>query len=346
MNQLTQADLDHLVRGLMSRKHIYGALFHVSSQPRGLELISAAGEMTPDRPYYIASINKFFVSAVVLRLCAQQQMGLQDKLADYLDADLISGLHVYEGRDYSEEISIQHLLSQTSGLPCYLMDRQANGARAMDELEAGSDQPWPVERVISIVKQMKPHFRPGDAGRAKYVDTNHQILGVVIEKVTGQPVENVLASLFAELGMRSTFVCEHVGHDEFAPLYFKSRQVQIPQFLNSTQNDIISTAKDQMVFLKAFFDGYFYPKDRLHELEKWNNIFFPFRYGVGVQKFYTPRIFSPFQSIPDMVGHCGSTGSVAFYVPDREVHITGTINQQASPNVSFQTMMRIIHKLG
>lgn len=54
----------------MSRKHIYGAVFHVSSQPRGLELISAAGEMTPDRPYYIASINKFFVSAVVLRLCA------------------------------------------------------------------------------------------------------------------------------------------------------------------------------------------------------------------------------------------------------------------------------------
>jgi hypothetical protein len=101
-----------------------------------------------------------------------------------------------------------------------------------------------------------------------------------------------------------------------------------------------------MVFLKAFFDGYFYPKDRLHELEKWNNIFFPFRYGVGVQKFHTPRIFSPFQSIPDMVGHCGSTGSVAFYVPDREVYITGTINQQASPNVSFQTMMRIIHKLG
>jgi len=47
-----------------------------------------------------------------------------------------------------------------------------------------------------------------------------------------------------------------------------------------------------------------------------------------------------------MVGHCGSTGSVAFYVPDREVYITGTINQQASPNVSFQTMMRIIHKLG
>jgi hypothetical protein len=46
-----------------------------------------------------------------------------------------------------------------------------------------------------------------------------------------------------------------------------------------------------------------------------------------------------------MVGHCGSTGSFAFYVPDLNVYITGTINQQARPNVAFQTMIKIISKL-
>ncbi len=47
--------------------------------------------------------------------------------------------------------------------------------------------------------------------------------------------------------------------------------MHIPMFLNSTQNDIISTARDQMTFLKAFFNGYFFPKERLSELEKMKN---------------------------------------------------------------------------
>ena len=58
-----------------------------------------------------------------------------------------------------------------------------------------------------------------------------------------------------------------------------------------------------------------------------------------------PRILSPFHPVPDMVGHCGSTGSVAFYVPDLDFYITGTINQQARPNVAFQTMIKIVNKL-
>lgn len=58
-----------------------------------------------------------------------------------------------------------------------------------------------------------------------------------------------------------------------------------------------------------------------------------------------PRIMSPFQPIPDIIGHSGSTGSVAFYVPDMDIYITGTINQQAKPNVAFQTMIKIINIL-
>ena len=43
-----------------------------------------------------------------------------------------------------------------------------------------------------------------------------------------------------------------------------------------------------------------------------------------------------------MVGHAGSTGTVAFYVPNSDLYITGTINDQAKPNVAFQTMIKII----
>ena len=188
---------------------------------------------------------------------------------------------------------------------------------------------------------METHFPPGKEGKAKYIDTNHQILGLIIENITGEPVNIVLKKLFRELNLTKTVLFEDANKDSIAPLYYKSKEILIPLFLNSTQNDIISSARDQMTFLKAFFSGYFFPKERLNELAKWNDIFFPFKYGIGIQKFSIPRFLSPFQPVSEMIGHCGSTGSVAFYVPEKGVYITGTTNQQASPNVAFQTMIGI-----
>ena len=202
-----------------------------------------------------------------------------------------------------------------------------------------------MKQVIETVKEMPSHFPPGQKGKAKYIDTNHQILSRIIETITGEPINHNLQDLFQELNMTKTHVCENVDDQSFVPIRYKEDIIRLPLFLTSTKNDIISTARDQMTFLKAFFNGHFFPKDRLHELEKWNNIYFPFKYGVGIEKFHMPRILSPFQPIPDMVGKSGSTGAVAFYVPDRGMYITGTTNQQAKPSIAFQTMVKIVNKL-
>ncbi|MFC1551893.1 serine hydrolase domain-containing protein [Candidatus Latescibacterota bacterium] len=343
--RLNQSILDRQVSNVSLKKYIYGAVFYVSSDDNSVDLISASGNITEDSQYYIASINKLFVSSIILKLYTNNRLDLHDKISKYLPEEVIRGLHIYKGKDYSSDLSIVHLLSQTSGLPGYLVDKQANGKRAMDELEAGIDQPWPIDKVIQEVKRMKTHFPPGEEGKAKYSDTNHQILGLIIENITGEPVNIVLKKLFQELNLTKTYVCEDANNENFVPIRYKSEIIHIPLFLNSTKNDIISTAKDQMTFLKAFFNGYFFPKERLIELNRWNNIFFPFKYGIGIQKFYMPRILSPFKPVPDMVGHSGSTGSVAFYVPDMNIYITGTINQQARPNIAFQTMIKIINTM-
>jgi len=343
--KVKQSILNEFVGNVIKKKFIQGAVFYLSSGDKSIDLISAAGNIKDESQYYTASINKLFISAVVLKLCSDNKLDLLEKISTFLPKEIINGLHLYKGTDYSKNLSIAHLMSHTSGLPCYLIDRQANGKKAMDELEAGIDQPWPIDRVIQEVKRMKTHFPPGKEGKAKYGDTNHQILGLIIENIKGKPVNIVLKNLFQELNLTETYVCEDVNDKNFVPILYKSEVRHIPLYLTSTQNDIISTAKDQMTFLKAFFSGYFFPKERLNELEKWNNIFFPFKYGIGIQKFHMPRIFSPFNPAPDMIGHCGSTGSVAFYVPNIGLYITGTINQQARPNIAFQTMIKIIHKL-
>jgi len=344
-NKLSLTELNEVVSNVIKKENIYGAVFYVSSEDNSVDLISAGGNIKEDSQYYIASINKFFISSIILRLYTENRLDINDKISKYIPKDIISGLHKYKGKDYSNDITITHLLSHTSGLPCYLTDKQASGKKGMTDLQNGIDQPWSTNKVISEIKNMKPHFQPGEEGKAKYVDTNHQILGLVIENIIGEPINVVLKKLFEEMNLTKTYVCEDVNDKNYVPIYYKSERRDVPLFLTSTQNDIISTARDQMIFLKAFFNGYFFPKERLKELEKWNNIFFPFKYGIGIQKFYMPRILSPFHAVPDMIGHCGSTGSVAYYVSEMDIYITGTTNQQAKPNVAFQTMIKIINKL-
>ena len=344
-NKLNRSILNQLVNKLPTKKYIYGAVFYISSKDKGIDLISASGDFNEDSSYYIASINKLFVSSIILKLYTENKLDLHDKISRYLPHEVVHGLHIHKGRDYSADISIIHLMSHTSGLPCYLIDIQANGKKAMAELEAGIDQAWPFDKVIREIKMMKTHFPPGEAGKAKYIDSNHQILSTIIENITGESIQFVLKNLFQELDMTGTYVFEDTNEKNFVPIRYKSNIINLPLFLSSTKNDIVSTAQDQMTFLKAFFSGYFFPKERLSELEKWNNIFFPFKYGIGIQKFTIPRFFSPFKPVPEMVGHSGSTGSVAFYIPDMNLYITGSVNQQARPNVAFQTMIKIINKL-
>jgi D-alanyl-D-alanine carboxypeptidase len=343
--KLNKSTLDRIVSEVIAKKYIRGAVFCVSSGNNSIDMISAAGNFSEESHYYIASINKLFISAIILRMCRDGQLDLHDKISKYLPKDTVSGLHIYKGKDYSNDLNTVHLISQTSGLPGYLIDKQANGKRVMTELEAGIDQPWPIDKVVQEIKKMKTHFPPGTKGRAKYIDTNHQILSLVIEKIAGQPISIVLRNLFEELKLTTTYVCEDMNDKNFVPIYYKSEIINIPLFLISTRNDIISTARDQMTFLKAFFNGHFFPKERMSELYKWNNVFFPFKYGIGIQKFDLPRFLSPFNPVPDMIGHSGSTGSVAFCIPDRGIYITGTVNQQARPNVAFQTMIKIVNEM-
>ena len=59
--------LDKIISNVVAKKCIYGAVFCVSSKNGSTDLISASGNIKDDKQYYIASINKYFVSAIILQ---------------------------------------------------------------------------------------------------------------------------------------------------------------------------------------------------------------------------------------------------------------------------------------
>lgn len=308
------------------------------------EYTGAFGNLSTDQPYFIASVTKLYVTAIILRWQSMGMLDVNDPISKYLTEEVTEKLHFYKETDYSKNITIKHLLSQTSGLPDYFEDK-ADGQSLLDHISAGEDQAWTFEDTVRWTKQMKPHFAPGSKNKAHYSDSNFQLLGKIIENIGKNTIGEMFNQLiFTPLNLKQTWLYVKPDDQRPANIYYKTREMNSPLALSSFKADggIVSTAAETMVFLKAFFSGYFFPQSYFEEMQDWNKVMFPLQYGTGIMRFRLPWFFSPFKPIPELIGHSGLSGAFAFYVPKKKIYFTGTVNQLAHPGTSFKLMIKLL----
>lgn len=330
---IKQELLNNLLDKIIAKKRIYSAVLHVENGDGSFSWTKSAGEMQEDSRYFIASVTKLYVTAVVMQLIEKNQLALNNKIAKYLPGEICDRLHVLKGVDYSGVLTIRHLISNTSGLPDYFFHKLPNGKTVSDDLKEGNDQSWHLEKTIGLIKSLKPNFKPGARGKASYSDSNYQLLGRIIETVTGKNIGEVFHDMiFSVLNLQNTYVYDDVNDNNPVPFYYRDKKMWLPEYIASiaVEGGIVSTAAEVMVFLKEFFKGRFFPKERIRELKQWNLILPPpgfFYFGIGLEKLFTPRIFSPFTPVGEILGFWGQTGSFAFHNPERDLFICGTTNQ-------------------
>ena len=75
--------------------------------------------MTITTRYPIASVTKLFTSTVTMLLCERGRLALTDKIVDLLPGRVTDRLHALDGVDRTASVTVEHLLSHTSGLPDY-----------------------------------------------------------------------------------------------------------------------------------------------------------------------------------------------------------------------------------
>jgi CubicO group peptidase (beta-lactamase class C family) len=309
--------------------------------------IGAAGNLTSTTPFFIASTTKLMMTAVLRQLRREGRLGFDDPIGQHLGTELLQDLLIIDGVQQAPSLTIRQLMSHTSGLPDYFQ-RKVAGKSLQDELFAGSDRSWTLEDVLERSRGMRPEFRPGQAGRAEYSDTNYQLLGRIVEVMEGAPIAEVLQRrLFEPLGMTSTYMYTDPSDSRPMTLYYKQSPLRIPKAMTSFGPDggVVSTSSDMMIFLRAFFGDALAPSEDLDELTShWNRIWFPFTYGTGIMRFRLPRILSPFQAQPELIGHSGLSGAFAFYAPAKRTFITGTVNQLAYPDTSFRLMLKLVNE--
>ncbi|MFC2026752.1 serine hydrolase domain-containing protein [Chloroflexota bacterium] len=352
--------LQNILDMLTNSNKVFSAVLAVQSGDNKVDWSGAVGycnlnektKMQADSPFFIASITKTYTAAVIMHLYEKRLLNLEENISKYLPSSLMEAIHVFKGVDYTSELKVIHLLSQSSGLADYFLDKQRDGKNMLDKIIKHGDYEWDIKEVMNIVREeLNPKFKPDTKSKAYYSDTNYQLLGAIIESVTGKALQDVYDEiLFAPLGLLNTYLFKldlKEKKQKPAQIYYGDKPVEIPKAMRSFRSDggIVSNAKESIIFLRAFLAGKFFPKSYLKEMQQWRKIFYPLEYGYGLMRFKLPRIFSPFKPIPKLIGHSGASASFLFYSQDKDLYLAGTLNQIKEQSRPFRMMLNVINKI-
>ena len=337
-----EAKLTRLVEATCRHRWLEGVVLCVSMSDRSLCWCGGTGNLGPDTQYFIASTTKLYTSAIVFMLEEQGQLNLEDLVSSHVSPLLLQGLQTYGGRDRADSLTVRHLISHTSGIPDYFQGQPASGPSLESRLVRGQDEAWELELALERARTITPTFGPGTPGKALYSDTNFQLLGRVVECASGRSYQALLRQLiFDPLGLTQTYLYDDPADDRPVALRYKKQPLAIPRAMASFGPDggIVSTARETMRFLRAFFEGELFSADRIPTLCRWTKIFFPLEYGLGISRFRPRWFMVPFGLRSEFIGHSGLSGAFAFYCRDRELYLAGTVNEVSRPDLSFRLML-------
>lgn len=212
----------------------------------GLGVTRSGGEaVTPDTPFLLASVSKSMTAVCVMQLVEEGLVNPDDPVQKYLPWFDVAG-------EQASAITIAHLLYQTSGFT------ELGGVRA----NLRKDSPEALEEGVRALASEKLRFEPGQSW--EYSNLNYNVLGLLVQQVTGERFEDYLASrLFAPLEMRRSYTSLATaraagaasGHYPFLGIPIVSNRFMPYGRATLPSAGVWSTAADMSRYLIAHLSG-------------------------------------------------------------------------------------------
>ncbi|MEX0882230.1 MAG: serine hydrolase domain-containing protein, partial [Cyclobacteriaceae bacterium] len=347
-------EIDHILQSLIEqfvdRKMVHGVILSVhTDQMSPFKWAGASGNLTIEQPYFLTSVAKLHLTALIMKLRLRGMLRLEDPISHYLPEVLWRDLSLVRKKDFSNKITIQHLLSHSSGLPDYFQVVLRGERTLKQELFSGTDQSWSMDELVKGIKGLKPQFKPGHKNKIHYADTNFQLLGKLIEIVCAQPLQKVIENFHLKpLALSQTYSYNDTKDRTPSPFYFNEHPLWIPKAMTSfgPVGGMVSTAHDNMVFLKAFFHGHLFEEEDIDDLKTWNPLGKGLYYGKGLAQFRKPWYWMPLGTKVILTGHSGTSGAFAFYHEEKKLFFTGTVNQAADTTLPYKLIIKALKVLG
>lgn len=198
-NEILIDEFKKNVHDVIEYGNVPGVIVGVWEPSRNLEWTYAEGiaNLSNNKPITtstlmkVGSITKTFVSTVLLQLHQEKKLSLDDKLAKYIPSF-----------PKSDSVTLRMLCNMTTGIADYIdITEFINTATQHTGIEMTPEQ------IINYAAKEPYLFSPGT--RCSYSNTNYIILGMVIEQVTENTLENEIKERITDkLGLAYTLFPE------------------------------------------------------------------------------------------------------------------------------------------
>ncbi|HKG21904.1 MAG TPA: serine hydrolase [Blastocatellia bacterium] len=230
----------------------------------------------PRTKFRLGSITKQFTATAIMMLQERGKLSTQDPICKY----------VGDCPEAWRGVTVRHLLTHTSGIPSYT---------SLPDFVKTMSQPAKLEELIGRFKNRPLEFQPGE--KFSYNNSGYVLLGLIIEKVSGQEYESFLRqNIFEPLKMASTGY-DHTGEvlKDRASGYILSGEIienapYLDMSLPHAAGALYSTVEDLYVWDQALYS------EKLLSKKSFDEMLTPFKsnygYGWGVNDQYGLRRIS------------------------------------------------------
>lgn len=296
-----QAVLQKELDALVAESGMPGAsLAVILKDGRMLEVTSGVADreskqaMSKAHYLFSGSIGKTYVASLVLRAVEAGKLSLDDPLSRHL-----GDLPWFSRLPNARAVTLRHLLTHTAGMPEYVAKEGV-----WSVIKTNPDKVWtPFERLAFILDDA-PLFEAGKG--FSYADTHFILLGMVLERIHGQPLEVQERALLKELGLKATEIANRrdlkglpVGYSSLPDFFHMPAKTLVggryafnPQ-LEWAGGGFVSTAADLARWGRALYGG------KVLKAESLKAMTTPFGvktdlsdgagYGLGTMVWFTPQ---------------------------------------------------------
>jgi CubicO group peptidase (beta-lactamase class C family) len=219
----------------------------------GLADVELGVPMRPELIFRLGSITKQFTAAAIMMLADEGELSLHDDVRKY----------VPEYPAHGAKVTLEHLLTHTSGVPSYTA-QEAFHKRVSEDLTCAE--------LLATFKDLPLEFSPSEQWR--YSNSGYYLLGLVIEKASGKSyAEFVGERIFGPLGMADT---GYADADKSIPSHVVGYDRAGDRFVNAepwsmkapfAAGGLVSSVDDLARWDRAICDG------KLLKKESWARIF-------------------------------------------------------------------------
>ncbi|GAA5065971.1 serine hydrolase domain-containing protein [Thermocatellispora tengchongensis] len=214
----------------------------------GSRLLGGQGGKIPSGARFrIGSQTKAMTATVVLQLVKENRLALDDKLSD-----LLPELARQDLVELADEITLHHLIKHTSGIPDYFQPH------LLDFFDF-TTRYSPID-LVKVSRGQSRQQKPGE--RFAYSNTNYVLLGMIIERLTGDTLAAEFdRRLFKPLKMSRTYLPTQPGQGIKGPHghgYYPDADGRLRDMdrfnpgYSFAAGGVISTARDISTFHQAF----------------------------------------------------------------------------------------------